>query len=263
MSKTFIWIVCLAGLGYACFCLLLYVRQRSMIYYPHGEVKAVDLQPLWLNNQGHRIKIWHHAPGRKSAVLYFGGNAENVIHSLGELARLFPDSTLYLMNYRGYGGSSGSPAEAAFFSDAVALYDQVAASHEQVLTMGRSLGTGVAVYLAVTRPIEAMVLVTPYKSMVALARHYYPFLPVNPLLKDRFESDLRAPQVEVPVLAVIAEHDEVIPAKISSGLVTALQSDIVEKVVISGAGHNTIQEYGEYHRSIQSFGTRVLAGKTQ
>lgn len=263
MSKTVIWILFLAGLGYACVILLLYVRQRSMIYYPHPEVRSAEAKTLWLENDGHRLKIWQAAPGRTTAVLYFGGNAENVLHSLTELERLYPDSSLYLMNYRGYGGSSGSPSEEALCADAIALYDRVASAHDDIVVMGRSLGTGVAVYLAAERPIRAMVLVTPYESMVALARHYYPLLPVNPLLKDRFESKLRAPQLEVPVLALIAERDEVIPGKISAGLVASFTQGNLEKVVVEGAGHNTIQEFGEYHRTIQDFINRVRAERVE
>lgn len=263
MLKTILWILLIAGLGYACFCVLLYFWQRSMIYYPHGEVKAQNLQPLWLNNESHRLKIWRVVPDRPTAVLYFGGNAENVLHSLAELHSLFPDSSLYLMNYRGYGGSTGSPSEGALFSDAVALYDEVDDIHEEVIVMGRSLGSGVAVYLADSRPVKALILVTPYKSMVALASHYYPFLPVNPLLKDRFESYLRTPQLKVPVLALVAERDEVIPAKISGGLIDTINPEKLEHVIVKGAGHNTIQEYDEYHRAIKTFMGRISTESPQ
>lgn len=263
MSKTVIWILLAAGLAYASFCGLLYVRQRSMIFYPHGEVETANLQPLWLNNEGYRLKIWQAAPEQPTAVLYFGGNAENVLHSIVELHSLYPDSSLYLMNYRGYGGSTGSPSEAALFSDAVALYDEVAGNHQEVIVMGRSLGTGVAVYLAESRPVKALILVTPYKSMVALASHYYPFLPVNPLLKDRFESHLRAPRIKVPVLALVADRDEVIPAKISAGLIDAFSPDNLTQVVVEGAGHNTIQEYDEYHRAIKNFISRMSTESPQ
>lgn len=263
MAKTLLWIVLLSALGYACFCLLLYVRQRSMIYYPHAEIKSVDLTPLWLNNAGHKIKVWQERPGRPTAVLYFGGNAENVLHSMDELRQFFPDSSLYLMNYRGYGGSSGSPSEEALFSDALALIDEVASSHERIVVMGRSLGSGVAVYAAAERPLEALILVTPYSSMVALARHYYPYLPVNPLLKDRYESDLRATQIDIPVLVLVAERDEVIPAKISADLSAAFNKGNLQEVVIGGAHHNTIQEYGQYRQSIQMFMSSVVGEEAE
>ena len=253
MPKVTLWILFLAAFAYGCFCLFLYIRQRSLIYYPHPEVSARDILPTWLENDSQKLKIWQDGPEGKTPLLYFGGNAENVLHSRTGLRRLFPEYTVYLMNYRGYGGSSGSPSEAALFSDALALYDRVATEHEDVMVMGRSLGTAVAAYLAAERPVKAMILVTPYSSMVALARNYYPYLPVNLLLKDRYESDIRAARIETPVLTLIAEHDEVIPVKISGALVDAFKTENVDKVVIEGAHHNTIDEYPKYYRSIQNF----------
>ena len=257
MSKVTIWILFLAGLAYGCFCLFLYLRQRSLIYYPHPEVKTSELQSIWLDNNGQKLKIWKGITESKTALLYFGGNAEDVLHSHAELERIYPDLSLYLMNYRGYGGSTGSPSEAALFSDALVLYDRVMTDHDEVIVMGRSLGTAVAVYLAAERPVKGMVLVTPYSSMVALARHYYPYLPVNPLLKDRFESDVRAPQIDIPVLALVAERDEIIPAKVSEGLIAAFNRGLAEKVVIEGAHHNTIDNYPSYNSSIKSFIARL------
>jgi pimeloyl-ACP methyl ester carboxylesterase len=257
MSKVTLWILFLAALVYGCFCLFLYLRQRSLIYYPHSEVKTSELQSFWLDNEGQKLKVWRGATESKNALLYFGGNAENVLQSHAELERIYPESSLYLMNYRGYGGSSGSPSEAALFSDALALYDRVVSEHEKIIVMGRSLGTAVAVYLAAARPVKGMVLVTPYSSMVDLGRHYYPYLPVNPLLKDRFESSVLAPQIDIPVLTLVAEQDEIIPAKISEGLISSFDQGVVEKVVIEGAYHNTIDNYPSYSSSIESFITRI------
>ncbi len=263
MSKVTLWILFLAALAYGCFCLFLYLRQRSLIYYPHSEAKTSELQSIWLDNDGQKLKVWRGMTEAKPVLLYFGGNAENVIHSSAELERIYPEFTLYLMNYRGYGGSSGSPSEQALFSDALALYDRVVTEHDEVIVMGRSLGTAVAVYLAAARPVKGMVLVTPYSSMVALARHYYPYLPVNPLLKDRFESDLLAPQIDIPVLTLVAERDEIIPAKVSAGLISSFNQGIVEKVVIEGAYHNTIDNFPSFSSSIKSFITRLQQEKVK
>ena len=257
MSKVTIWILFLAGLAYGCFCLFLYLRQRSLIYYPHPEVNASELQPIWLDNAGQKIKIWKGTTESKTALLYFGGNAEDVLQSRAQLELIYPDFSLYLMNYRGYGGSSGSPSEAALFSDALALYDSVINGHEQVVVMGRSLGTGVAVYLASLRPVKGMILVTPYSSMVALARNYYPYLPINPLLKDRFESDVRAAHIDMPVLALVAERDEIIPARISEGLIASFNKGTAEKVIIEGAYHNTIDTFPTYDAAIYRFIKRL------
>jgi pimeloyl-ACP methyl ester carboxylesterase len=115
------------------------------------------------------------------------------------------------MHYRGYGGSSGTPSEKAFFADALALFDKVHASHFEIDVVGRSLGSGVAVYLASQRPVERLVLVTPFDSLQEIAAALFPFFPVRWLLLDRFESWKYAPQVSAPTLIIAAGHDEVVP----------------------------------------------------
>lgn len=253
MSKLTIWVILLGVLAYVCICLFLYLQQRSLIYYPHPQVSSRYGDAFWLENGGHKLKIWRIRNEGHRALIYFGGNAEDVSHNLPEFQQLFPDYSLYLMNYRGYGGSSGSPSEAALVSDSLVLYDHVAAEHTDIVVMGRSLGTAVALNLAAVRPVAGAILVTPYSSMTALAKHYYPLLPVNPLLQDRFEAIKHAPAIEVPVLALLAEHDEVIPAKISNDLVNSFRPGIVDKVLIKNTYHNTIDSVRVYYQAIRDF----------
>ena len=100
----------------------------------------------------------------------------------------FPDRSLFLVNYRGYGGSSGQPSEAALFADALAIFDHVRREHSEIAVMGRSLGSGVAVLVASERPVEQLVLVTAFDSLVNVAREYLRWLPVGRLLRDRYDS---------------------------------------------------------------------------
>ena len=133
------------------------------------------------------------AAGREPAplLIYFGGNAEEASWVLSELAHI-PGWSALVVNYRGYGQSEGAPSERALFADALALYDQAIKRLDiephRVVAMGRSLGTGVATYLASQRPIAAVILVSPYDSLVSIAQRAYPFLPVRLLLKHRFDS---------------------------------------------------------------------------
>ena len=117
-------------------------------------------------------------PGPR-ALIYFGGNAEDVSLTRAELAVLLPDTPLYLLHYRGYGGSEGSPSEAALRADARALHAHVAERHSAVTVVGRSLGTGPAVHLAATRPVQRLVLLVPFDSLLAVARGAMPRLPVD------------------------------------------------------------------------------------
>jgi len=253
MIKIVLWTGSLLLVGYGGICVFLYVSQRSMLYYPVPAVNAPLAEVYWLNNDGLRLKIWRLGRGNDRALFYFGGNAENVALNLPQFARLFPDYDVFLMNYRGYGGSTGQPTESGLCGDAEALYDAVAAEYRFVAAIGRSLGTGIATHLASTRPLDKLVLVTPYDSMVNLASSYYPFIPVRLLLKDRYDSTGKAAVLRIPVLVVIAELDEVIPRRVSDALVAVLDPGRTSVAVIAGAGHNSIGEFADYEQRLSSF----------
>lgn len=123
----------------------------------------------------------------------------------------FPDTSIYLMHYRGYGGSSGNPTEKALFTDALSLFDEVRTEHSEIDVIGRSLGSGVAVYLASQRPVARLVLVTPYDSVLDIAALQFAYFPLKWLLRDKFESWRFAPQVTAATTIIAAEHDEIIP----------------------------------------------------
>jgi uncharacterized protein len=253
MIKLAVWILFLGMFAYCSFCIFLYLRQRSLIFYPHPGVQSSEAETLWLENDGERLKVWHVSRGDSAALIYFGGNAEDVSINLSRFKKLFPSLSLYLMNYRGFGGSSGHPTEAGLYSDGRALYEHIAASHKNIIVMGRSLGTALALHLAAHTRIDGLILVTPYSSMVDLARHYYPFLPVGSLLKDRFDAVRETPGIDVPVLVVMAEHDEVIPAAISEKLVGSLQPETVQKFIIKGTFHNSIDSGPGYDKQLAGF----------
>jgi len=163
---------------------------------------------------GTRVHAWYRKSG-PALVLYFGGNAEEVSWMLEVVRAEAPDLSWMLMDYRGYGQSEGTPSEAALVADALMLYDHAAklpgVDAKRIHAFGRSLGSGVAVALAAERPLAGVVLVTPFDSLAAVAKRYYWYLPVDWMLKHRFDSIARAPGIRTPLLALIAERDEVIP----------------------------------------------------
>ena len=182
----------------------------------------------------------------KGALIYFGGNAEDVSYSLPGLANAFPDHAVYLLHYRGYGGSTGTPSEAAIIKDALTLFDKVHAEHKNIVVVGRSLGSGVAVQLASQRPVARLVLVTPYDSIAEIAARQFPVFPVRWLLRDKFESYKYAPQITVPTLIIAAEHDEVIPRASTDALFNSFRARVAVFKVIARTGHNTISDSPEY-----------------
>jgi pimeloyl-ACP methyl ester carboxylesterase len=181
-----------------------------------------------------------------NALIYFGGNAEDVSQNMPGLAGAFPNDAIYLLHYPGYGGSSGSPSEQAIFADALALFDRVHAEHKNIVVIGRSLGSGVAIHVASLRPVKRLVLVTPYDSLGDVAAHNYPYLPVRWLLRDKFESWRYAPQVMAPTRIIVAEQDEVIPRASTDRLRTRFKNGVASYVVVAAVGHNSISDSAEY-----------------
>ncbi|MBS0388288.1 MAG: hypothetical protein JSR15_07385, partial [Proteobacteria bacterium] len=148
-------------------------------------------------------------PGAK-VLMYFGGNGEAVAASAPEFADSIPDRTLVFVNYRSYGGSSGTPSEGSLVADARAVFDHLAKTYRDIAVLGRSLGSGVAVQLAASRPVSRLVLVTPFDSLVAVARRAVRYFPVEWILKDRYESTRFARSISCPVLVMLGTADEVI-----------------------------------------------------
>ena len=239
--------------AYLLLCAWVFATQRAQIYFPTPASAVPGAEALWLDSQGERLKVWVVARPGPRALVYFGGNAEDVGASAGDFARAFPAHSLYLVNYRGYGGSSGRPSEAALAADALAVFDHVRARHAEVSVMGRSLGSGVAVQLASERPVGRLVLVTPFDSLVNLAKEYFRWLPVGLLLRDRYDSAGRAGRVTAPVLLVVAGEDEIVPMRRSQALAAAFRPGQARVVIAPGVGHNTLDLSPVYLDSVRGF----------
>ena len=251
--KAFIPILALATAAYTALCAWLYVNQRNMLYYPRPEVHVDSAEPIWLDTVDARLKIWSVAGAGSDAIVYFGGNAEPVHHNIDAFRDWFPEHSVYLVNYRGYGGSSGSPDEAGLCADAAAVYDYLDARHARISAIGRSLGSGVAACLASERELDKLALITPFDSVRAVASNLYPFLPVSMLLHDTFDSAARAPAIDAEVLIMLASEDEIIPMEHGYSLARAFAPEQVEILEISGADHIDISEFAEYGTSLREF----------
>jgi len=247
------WILPTVILIYIGCCGYLYVAQRSFIYFPTPESRNVMAEDLRLDLDGATVQIWRLAAKKEDAVIYFGGNAEDVAQNIGQFARIFPDKAIYLVNYRGYGASTGVPSEAAIVSDAQAIFDHISPAHSNISIVGRSLGSGVAMFLAATRNAERLALVTPYDSIAKLAQSSFPFFPVSAMLKDRYDSLSHASSISIPTLILIAERDEFIPMKSSQNLAAALDPSMTTVNIIEKATHNTIQNFDQYTVALGEF----------
>jgi uncharacterized protein len=227
-------------------CALLYAFQGSLIYFPQPRAVGTSGTVLKLPVADADVLVSVRPHAGPKALLYFGGNAEDVSRSLPEFSRTFPDHALYLLHYRSYGGSTGKPSEEAIQRDAAALFDLAHAEHPETAVIGRSLGSGVAVRLASRRPASRLILVTPYDSFQEIAASHFPHMPVRLILRDKFESWRYAPRIAVPTLLIAAEHDEIIPRASTERLYTRFAKGVASLEVIPGTGHNTISASPRY-----------------
>jgi len=225
------------ALGYGVVCLLMGATQRSFIYFPQPAADSTN--QLALQVAGTTVLVAHRSHPGPKALIYFGGNAEDVSLTRSELAALLPSTALYLLHYRGYGGSQGSPSEAAIRADAQALYALVAQRHSAITVVGRSLGTGPAVHLAATQPVRRLVLLVPFDSLLAVARGAMPWLPVDLLLRDRWDAAAEAPLVRAPTTIVAAANDTVVPPRHAQALHRAFRPGVAELVVEPELEHNS------------------------
>jgi pimeloyl-ACP methyl ester carboxylesterase len=228
-----------AAVLYLAACLLLWAQQRSLIYYPVA-TRLAQVPVEVLRRDGLKVLASVQPRPGADAVLYFGGNAEDVSRTVPQLAVQFPDAAIYALHYRGYGGSEGRPSEEALVGDALALFDRAARGHPSITLVGRSLGSGIAVQVAAARPTARLVLVTPFDSLAGVAARHYPWMPVRWLLRDDYDAAAHAGRVRAPTTLLIAERDVVIPPEHARDLLRAFAPGVARAVSFPEAGHDDI-----------------------
>jgi pimeloyl-ACP methyl ester carboxylesterase len=242
-----------AGAVYALICILLYLAQDRLLYLPTPEVAHPGARPLSIGRGAVTLKLWELHGAARPALIYFGGNAEDVGANIPDFDAAFPAHAVYLVNYRGYGGSTGRPSDAALTADAEAIYDSLRERHDPIAVIGRSLGSGVAVALAARRPVERLILVTPFDSITRVAADHFPWLPVRALLRDRYDSLRRIGAVHSPMLVIVAEHDEVVYRARSDALIAAIPPPLRHAVMVAGATHNDVSLDPLFLHSLSAF----------
>lgn len=241
------------AVGYIAVGAYLYINQRKFLYFPQPGVLSTTEQTIEIPVGTVTLRGWVVNQSEEDAVIYFGGNAERPEASLEDFKYLFDNQAVYILNYRGYGESDGSPTEKNLCSDAMAIYDRIVLSHNNISVIGRSLGSGVAVYLAAQRKVHKLVLVTPFNCLADIAQGIYPVFPMRLMMKDKYDSEQIAPVITAQTLIIKAENDEVIPAESTDRLISAFNKNYLETTIIPEAGHNNIQDYTQYYMLLRDF----------
>jgi fermentation-respiration switch protein FrsA (DUF1100 family) len=259
MESWMAMLASLAGVGallYALVVVAAFLGQRHLMYVPNPEhvapadagLDGVD-EVVLETPDGARLIAWRARPAasQRPTLLYLHGNGGNLAGRADRLARYQRQGFGVLMlSWRSYSGSTGRPSEVNNLADARLAYDRLIAdgvSPADIVIYGESLGSGVAVQLATELPVGAVVLDAPYTSIVDVAIRSYLYLPVRPLLWDRYESDRFIKRIKAPVLVLHGERDAVIPVAMGRALYE-MAPEPKKLVLFPLGGHVDLDDYG-------------------
>jgi pimeloyl-ACP methyl ester carboxylesterase len=241
---------------------------QTQIMFPTHAVAPPG--PLPRGTERHRIETpdgdtLHgvHIPGKSgrsgSLILGFAGNAWNSEDAAAYIHKLYPDADIVAFHYRGYRPSTGSPSAEALLADAPLVYDfaQELLEPKQTIAVGFSIGSGVAATLAQERPLDGLILVTPFDSLKAVASGHYPFLPVGALFRHDMDAAKALKRSKVPT-AIIAGADDTLITPRRTDALRASVGNLRFDRTIRGAGHNDVYYNPQFHAAMhEALGTLI------
>lgn len=260
----------LIGLLIIFFIILLRTMEDKFLYYPEPfpsgnwrpEAFGLEVEDCYFTTDDSvRIHGWYASAGEESlkTILWFHGNAGNIAHRIDNLKRLVElGINVFIIDYRGYGRSAGKPSEKGLYRDASAAYrfliEEKNTTPDDLIIFGRSLGGAVAIELALHHQCTAVILESSFTSVKAMAKQIFGFLPIESILKSKFDSINKIEKLSCPVLIIHGTNDELIPY--AHGL------ELFEKAKspkyfykVGYAGHNDLIDIGGdlYFQRIKKF----------
>ncbi|MBT1686094.1 alpha/beta hydrolase [Dawidia soli] len=242
--------------------LLLYIFQRKLIFYPGKMARNTNL-----NLSSHQHEVFLEARDyetihalycegtRPEVILYFHGNAGDlsgwkfVTEDFSALGY-----AVLIIDYRGYGKSTGQISEQGMYADGEAAYEYLTKElhilPQNILVYGRSIGSGVAVEVATRYLVRGLVLESPYTSLSALANEKVPFFFPSLYLRFRFNNLHKITSLTCPVVLLHGTQDELIPPTHSQRLLNAIQTK-KKLILVKGGGHNDLGSFPEYAQFLQ------------
>ncbi len=241
---------------------LLYLFQEKLMFLPTPLEKDYQFQfnyefeELFFETEPNAVinAIHFKVEYPKGVILYFHGNAGD-LSRWGNIAEYFVENgyEVLIPDYRTYGKSTGKLSEDVFYTDAQYCYDYLLKHYSEVdITLyGRSLGTGIASYLASKQKPKQLILETPYYNIADVAKHRFPIFPVEQLLKYKFPTNEYLLNVECPITIIHGTDDKVVPYSSAEKLVDSLPHHTITFVTVVGGGHNNLVEFYDYHSTIE------------
>ena len=239
----------------------LFFFQDKFIFYPPVADEAwyqkMAQYEYFIDTEEEKLHGWHYQNPdvEHTSIIYFGGNAEDVIYNLVDGHRYLAHQ-LFFTNLPGYGKSTGTPSEKSFYSNGLQVFDALVKRHQldqdDVIVMGRSLGASVATYVAANRNTRGLILVTPFDSLENIAAEQFSWFPVRSMLRNKFKTTDYIQQVYAPIVIIGAAQDEIIPRQNLHNLQASVP-DQSQLLMVVNSGHNTISLRPEYFDYINGF----------
>lgn len=250
----------------------IYFQQRSLLYFPDKNIQAVetyslgDTQETFVNaKDGTKLQIWYHLPTKPKApmVVYLHGNSG----TMGKRSLQFKELIdlgygFVVVSWRGFGKSDGHPTEEGLYQDsraAVEFAKSLGFDTKEMIIVGESLGSGLAVKMATEYRFKGVFLITPYTSIADRAQEIYWYLPVSLLIKDNFISLDKIDRIYAPLLIVHGDQDDVIPHTHSEELMK-IANEPKQLIIYNGKGHNNLDTRAIYTEMTKFFNLSSLLG---
>ena len=252
MKKIIKSIVSISFSVYLIVGIFLYIKQDNFIYFPTQQIESTYKEKVF-TNEDESIGTTVLNFGKEKAIIYFGGNAEDVDYNADNFRKIFKDYTVYLVKYRGYGASTGQPTEKSLYSDALHIYDSIKNKYLNISIIGRSLGTGVATYLASKRDTHKLALITPFDSLQSVAQEKFPIYPMSILLRDKYRSIDRVHNIKSQTLILMAQNDQIITNEHTENLANQFLASQITLKIIKNENHNSISSNKRYYTLLSNY----------
>ena len=255
MNKAIMNFIIGTVLFYVLFCGVLYIKQRSMIYFPDTSKpqlpQGAELVQV-TGDDGQKIESWY-IEGKdadKPVIIYYHGNAGNFSHRIHKaIFYLEAGYSVLLAEYRGYGGNDGDISESGIYNDARTQFEWLLENKgynpHDVIIYGESIGSGPAVQIATEYSAKALILETPFSSLLDVVLGRFFFIPVKHLLKDQYLSADKIQSVTYPVFIIHGDLDSTIPISLAKKLYDAA-NEPKKFVEIKGGNHNDLYSFHAY-----------------
>ncbi len=209
-------------------------KKAKIIYFKTSD--GIKLEGAFIKN-GNNLPL----------VLYFGGNANNVIEFLDKIAPEIKEFNFLGFNYPGYARSEGKPSEKKILKYASEIFKK----YKPDFVIGRSLGTAIAAYLASKYKFKGLLLITPFDSIEHIAKIRYPIFPIDLLLKYKFNEAKFIKRSKIPVIVIALKNDDIIPKISLENLLNNIQN--LKKIIwLDGVKHGEIYTYPNIYKIIQN-----------